>query len=594
LVVEPDKPRRVAGALLVLLLEAAALVPWSDCFAALSRSSKWVLTTRARECAGTWARGKFLVVGPTSSTSEVLESSGARLTSARPVTGRRFVLSAGPVRYGAGVVGVAVVYYACAVGGKALLLTGPAGAFWPAAGLAVAVLYLGGLRWWPGVLLGDLGSLVGDVVSLAVPPGTALAEAVGDMAGIMVAVVILRRLVGARAAMDRLQHVGAVLVAVATGAAISAVVAMVAVWAGELIDASEMSVFWRSWWLGDVAGGLVVIPLALAWARRPGPAWRGRRAREGALVIAAVVSLSVIAVSSEQPLTYLVFPALIWAALRLGPRGATLAVAVAVVIAVWAASNELGPFVEHSPTASALNLQLYIAVAALTTLCLAAIVSERQRVARELAETHARIASAGADERRRLGRELHDSAQNPLVALRIRLGLAEERAAQTSPELVATLAGLGEDAVAINEQLRRIALGISPPLLAERGIIEALRAATAHGPIPVSITASGVGPGEPRVEIAVYLCCLELIQNAAKHAGPGAAVTVRLEREADELAFTVHDTGRGFDQRAVPPGTGLSGVRERISSVGGHIEITASPSRGTTATGVVPWPPRAF
>jgi signal transduction histidine kinase len=520
--------------------------------------------------------------------------SGARLTFPRSVTGQRVLLSAGPVRYGAGVLAVASGYYAFAVGGKALLLTGPAGAFWPAAGLAVAVLYLGGLRWWPGVLLGDLGSLVGDVVSLAVPPGTALAEAVGDMAGIMVAVVIMRRLVGARAAMDRLQHVGAVLVAVATGAAISAGVAMVAVWAGRLIDGSEMSVFWRSWWLGDVAGGLVVIPLALAWSRPPGPAWRGRGAWRGALVIAAVAALSVIAVSAEQPLTYLVFPALIWAALRLGPQGATLGVAVAVVIAIWAASNELGPFVEHSPTESALNLQLYVTVAALTTLCLAAIVSERRRVGRELAESHAHIASAGADERHRVERELHDSAQNPLVALQIRLGLAEEQAAQTSPDLAATLAGLGEDAVAIGEQLRRIGHGISPPLLAERGITEALKAETAHGPIPVSITASGVGLGEPRVEIAVYLCCLELIQNAAKHAGPGASVTVRLEREANELTFTVQDTGRGFDQQAVPPGAGLTGVQDRISSVAGRIEITGAPGRGTTATGVVPWPPRAL
>jgi signal transduction histidine kinase len=533
-------------------------------------------------------------MGATSSTWEVAKSSGARLTSPRSVTGRRFLLLAGPVRYGAGVLAVALGYYAFAVGGKALLLTGPAGAFWPAAGFAVAALYLGGLRWWPGVLLGDLGSLVGDVVSLAVPPGTALAEAVGDMAGIIVAVVIMRRLVGARAAMGRLEHVGAVLLAVATGAAMSAAVAMVAVWAGGLIEASELSVFWRSWWLGDVAGGLVVIPLALAWAQAPVRAWRGRGSLHWALVIAVVAALSVIAVSAERPLTYLVFPALIWAALRLGPKGATLAVAVAVVIAVWAASNQLGPFVAHSPSESALNLQLYVTVAALTTLCLTAIVSERQRASRELAESHALIASAGADERRRVEHELHDSAQSRLFALQIRLGLARERAAQTSPELAPTFAGLLQDALAIGEQLRRIAHGISPPLLAARGITEALSAETGHGPIPVSITASGIGLGEPRVETAVYLCCLELIQNAAKHAGPGASVTVRLEREANELTFTVHDTGRGFDPRAVPPGAGLNGVQDRISSVGGRIEITAAPSRGTTVTGVVPWPPRAL
>jgi signal transduction histidine kinase len=497
------------------------------------------------------------------------------------------------VRYGAGVLAVAAGYYACAVGGKALLLTGPAGAFWPAAGLAIAALYLGGLRWWPGVLLGDLGSLADDVLSLAVPPGTALAQAVGDMAGMIVAVLILRRLAGPRAAMDRLQQVGAVLVAVTTGAAISAAVAMVAVWAGDLIEATDMSVFWRSWWLGDVAGGLVVVPLALAWSRPPAAVWRNRGAWQGALVIAAVVALSVIAVSAEQPLTYVVFPALIWAGLRLGSQGASLAVAVAVVVAVWAASNELGPFVEHSPTNSALNLQLYITVAALTTLCLAAIVSERQRVAHELARSHARVATAGADERHRLERELHDSAQNRLTALQIQLRLAQEQTAPTLPEVAATFEGLIGEAGAVGDELRRISQGLSPPLLAAQGLTAALAAEAAHSAIPVHITAAPVGLSEPDVEIAVYFCCLELIQNAAKHAGPGASVTIRLEREADKLTFGVHDTGRGFDQRATTRGAGLTGIQDRIDSVGGHIEISGGPSRGTTATGVVPWPPRA-
>jgi integral membrane sensor domain MASE1 len=184
------------------------------------------------------------------------------------------------VRYSAGVVAIAAGSYVFAEGGKALYLTGPAGAFWPAGGLAIAVLYLGGLRWWPGVLLGDLGSLLGDVLSteLQVPPGVALAEAAGDMARAVVAVVILRRLAGPRAALDRLQNVGAVLVAVATGAAISATVAMLALTSAGDLDSSELSVFWRSWWLGDVSGGLVVIPLVLAWVRPRPQEWRGRGA----------------------------------------------------------------------------------------------------------------------------------------------------------------------------------------------------------------------------------------------------------------------------------------------------------------------------
>jgi signal transduction histidine kinase len=489
---------------------------------------------------------------------------------------------------------IAAATFALAQGGKALLLTGPAGAFWPAGGLGIAVLYLGGLRWWPGVLLGDLGSLLWDVLStdLAVPVGSALAEAAGDMARTLLAVYILQRLAGPRAAMDRLRDVGAVLVGVASGAAISATVAMLALRTGNVIADADLTEFWRSWWLGDVAGGLVVIPLALVWTRRPTQAWRGR-GWEGGLMIAAVVALSAIAMSADQPLTYIVFPAFIWAALRFGPRGATVAIAVAVVIAVWATSNELGPFVEHLPNDSALNLQLYITFAALTTLCLAAIVSERQRVAVELAESRSHVAAAGADERHRLERELHDSAQNRLIALQVHLSLARERSAETSPELAATLDRLLDDAVAVGDELRRIGQGISPPVLVTLGLAAALTAEAAHSAISVRVSADDVGFSEPEVELAVYLCCLELMQNAAKHAGPDASVTIRLRRDADELAFSVVDDGRGFDQRETVWGVGLTGVQDRIHSVGGHLEIVAEPGVGSTATGVVPWPPRA-
>jgi integral membrane sensor domain MASE1 len=295
------------------------------------------------------------------------------------------LVSGQSVRYAAGVLLVAAGYYAAAQGGQALLLTGPAGAFWPATGVGIAVLYLGGWRWWPGVLLGDLLAR-----EFTLPLWAVLTETAGNMARALLAVVILRRLVGRRAAMDQLPQVGAVFVAVAVGEAVSATVAMLVRQAGALIDVSEMGLFWRSWWLGGLSGGLVVVPLALAWAHARASDWRGRRAVEGALVLAAVAGLSIIAMSAAQPLTYMVFPAFIWAALRLGPQGATLAVAVGAVIAVLSTSYEVGPFVELSPTDSALNLQLYIVFAALTTCCLAAIVSERRRAALELAESQRR------------------------------------------------------------------------------------------------------------------------------------------------------------------------------------------------------------
>jgi integral membrane sensor domain MASE1 len=321
-------------------------------------------------------------------------------------------------------------YYAATEGGQALLLTGPAGAFWPATGVGIAVLYLGGLRWWPGILLGDLLAR-----EFALPLWAALVETAGNMARALVAVVILQRLVGRRAAMDRLEQVGAVFVAVAVGEAVSATVAMLARQTGGLIEVSEMGVFWRSWWLGGVAGGLVVVPLALAWANAPAPVWRGRKV-EGALTLVAVAGLSVIAFSADQPLTYMVFPAFIWAALRLGPQGATLAVAVGSVIAVLATSNEVGPFVEHSPTDSALNLQLYIVFAALTTSCLAAIVSERRRAALELAESQRREGERAALERQRIARDLHDSVSQSLFSTTLHVRTAQRALEQEQLDTV--------------------------------------------------------------------------------------------------------------------------------------------------------------
>jgi integral membrane sensor domain MASE1 len=246
----------------------------------------------------------------------------APLPAARP-TWQGLLVSGRSLRYAAGVLVIAGGYYAAAKGGLALLLTGPAGAFWPATGVGIAVLYLGGWRWWPGVLLGDLLTR-----EFTLPLWAVLVETAGNLARALLAVVILQRLVGRRAAMDRLEQVGAVFLAVAVGEAVSATVAMLARQAGGLIEVSEMGVFWRSWWLGGLAGGLVVVPLALAWAHARAWRWRGRRVAEGAAMLAAVIGLSMVAFSADQPFTYIVFPAFIWAALRLGPQGATLAVAV--------------------------------------------------------------------------------------------------------------------------------------------------------------------------------------------------------------------------------------------------------------------------
>jgi signal transduction histidine kinase len=166
--------------------------------------------------------------------------------------------------------------------------------------------------------------------------------------------------------------------------------------------------------------------------------------------------------------------------------------------------------------------------------------------------------------------------------------MARERAYGSAPELATLLAELGDQAEAVSEELRRVAHGIAPPLLAPHGLAEALVAEARFCGVPVQVLAERVGSSSADVQSAVYLCCLEAIQNAAKHAGRAVQVTLRLWREGDALAFSVEDDGRGFEPSGAA-GSGLAGMRDRIASQGGRLEVSSTLGQGTTVTGAVPW-----
>ena len=203
----------------------------------------------------------------------------------------------------------------------------------------------------------------------------------------------------------------------------------------------------------------------------------------------------------------------------------------------------------------------------------------------DLRAARARSASSAAVERRRLERDLHDGAQQRLLMLRLTLAEIE---AGADPETARQLVAADEDLAAALEELRAIAHGIYPPVLRERGVADALRARALRGPADIQVIAGDVGRLEPSVELAVYYCALEAVQNAIRHGGQDRAITITLRREADELAFAVVDDGPGFDPLAANGSTGLTGMRDRISMVGGRLEIDSAPDRGTTVRGRVP------
>jgi signal transduction histidine kinase len=501
------------------------------------------------------------------------------------------------VRYAAGALLIAGGYYVAAQSGETLLLRGGVGVFWPATGVGIVLLYLGGLRWWPAVLLGDLVGTLVDFPGAREPPGIALVDTAGHVARAVVAVVIIQRLVGRRAAMDRLVQVGAVVVAVAVGEALAATVAILARWAGGVLAVSEMGVFWRSWWLGGVAGGLVVVPLALAWAHPRPSVWRGRRAGEWALMLAAVAGLTVIALSAQQPLTYMVFPAFIWAALRLGPPGATLAVAIGAVIAVLATSREQGAFVELSPTDSAVNLQLYITFAALTTFCLAAIVSERRRAALELAESQRREGERAAMERQRIARDLHDSVSQMLFSTTLHIRTAqralERKGLDATGPVGEELSEIGKLTRGALAEMRALIFELRPGALAEEGLVAALTKQASALSAREGLTIEVGGPGErlplaPEAEEQLYRLGQEALANVVKHARASSA-RVRIAAKDDTVVLEVSDDGRGFDPAAVGRGHfGLRSMRGRVADLKGRLEVTSLPGRGTVLRVEVP------
>ena len=191
----------------------------------------------------------------------------------------------------------------------------------------------------------------------------------------------------------------------------------------------------------------------------------------------------------------------------------------------------------------------------------------------ELQASRTRLAGARQAERERIGRDLHDGAQQRLIALRIRLTLLGEQLDQDEER--AAVERIGDEVDATLEELRDLAQGLTPPLLADLGVGPALRAVADRSPVRVTIYDAGIGRHSEPVETAIYFSCLESLQNAAKHAGPGAFVSIHLQRRDDELSFSIQDDGAGFDPQSIRTGGGLGNIASRVAALGGRVEIEA-------------------
>jgi signal transduction histidine kinase len=217
------------------------------------------------------------------------------------------------------------------------------------------------------------------------------------------------------------------------------------------------------------------------------------------------------------------------------------------------------------------------------------LVGQLRSSLRELGESRARLVSVADDQRRKIERDLHDGAQQRLVALQIKLALLAEQLDARSPENADQLRALENEIEQTLDEVRRLAHGLYPALLADRGLSDALHAVARTAAVPTTIDARLTRRYPREVETAVYFACAEALQNVGKHARATSA-TVALT-ENGRLGFEVRDNGVGFDEEASPGRVGLTNMRDRIVALGGEVTVSSRRGRGTSVSGTVPIPP---
>lgn len=206
----------------------------------------------------------------------------------------------------------------------------------------------------------------------------------------------------------------------------------------------------------------------------------------------------------------------------------------------------------------------------------------------ELEVSRHRLLDAAVSERQRIQRDLHDSAQQHLVGMRVKLGLAQGSIGRDQQRTEHLLSGLQCELEAALQEVRSLANGVYPPVLTQYGLAGALKAACRRASMPVSLQTHGLTRYARDIEGAVYFTCVEAIQNSEKHARRRTQAVVHIWQDCNRLRFVVRDSGDGFDRALVEKGTGLLSMRDRIEAVAGTLTIASAPGAGTTVSGEVP------
>ncbi len=503
-------------------------------------------------------------------------------------------------RLAVGVIGLGVAYWALAEVGGSLSFPGGVQVACLPAGFAAAVLCLGDLRWAIGAAVADL--LLGTGVSpfqvtLLLHDPTVAFQTLGNTVEFVLAAYLLRIWLGRDCRLERPSDIGRLLLVFAVAVPVSAALGTLSSWQAGYVAAGQSATFFRTWLLADGAGAMLVVPLILVWR----PPWPGRpsprAALEALLIMAAVVALSVAGFGSAHPITYIVFPALVVAAVRLGQRGATVALLLAFAIAIAVTSRNIGPFVTRSIDDEVLTTQLYMLVATLTALALGAAISDRQRAAMALAESRQRESERAAEERQRIARDLHDSVSQTLYSLGLHAGIAQHEIAHdgatVSGRLSAAVHEVADLAQGALLEMRASIFELRGSAVAEQGLVAALAAHCTAQSLRHDVRIDVAGPPERLpldvpVEELLFRIGQEAVTNAVKHSASDS-VSVTVTEGPGQVILEVRDEGVGFDpDREYSGHLGLDLLRSRAAEVGGRATIRSRPGEGTSVLVRVP------
>ncbi|HUF26422.1 MAG TPA: MASE1 domain-containing protein [Gemmatimonadaceae bacterium] len=503
-------------------------------------------------------------------------------------------------------------------------VAGFASLVWPATGVALAALVRFGYRLWPGVFIGAVAANAW----VGAPALVAFGIGAGNTLEAVAGTYLLRRIPGFCPSLDRLRDViGLIALAAGIGTMISATIGVSSLYLGGILPLAEVGTALRAWWLGDAIGALVVAPVLLVWTTARGVLPGPRPLLEASALIVSVLATSLLIFGGSGPSdsatfeqAYLVFPPLIWAAIRFGQRAVAAATLLTSIVAVWGTVSGQGPFAQSGVLESLFPLQTFMAVAAATVLLLGASIAERRRAEERLREAHAKVTEADRSKAEFLTVMSHE-LRTPLNAISGYVDLmlleAQDPITETQRSYLSRIRNNQRHLLSSIEdvlnftQVEAGQLPLSMQTVRVCDVLDALEPLVepelrrknlcfAYDPCDRSLSVRA-DPEKLRQILS------NLLANAVKFTGPGGRIGIGATCEGGGIRMWISDTGIGIPpdqlERVFEPffqvdrgltrtypgtGLGLAIARDFARAMGGEVRLQSQPEKGSTASLVLP------